>query len=401
MANTSSGLEYEAIGVEARGGLAPKYHGNEDSHFIELTKVEGEVMELQSSVGRLARSVVRADMTILEGLSALNQNSLGVLLIADSEYNLLGVVTDGDIRRGILARRSLEEPIEMVMNREPVIGLKNERAGRLRRRMWRNNLRHLPILDETGKLVGLEIAAEFRQTSEQPVAVIMAGGAGTRLRPLTDNCPKPLLEVDGKPILEHIIDELASQGFERVIISVNYKSSMIESYFGNGESFGVAIEYIKETKELGTAGALSLIEELPDSPVLVMNGDLLTKANLQALTRFHNNHGAEVTIAVTQMKYEVPYGVENINEIELISFEEKPEQTFFINAGIYVLEPKVISEMPKNVNFDMPDLVNLINEREQVAVFPLHEYWLDVGHMSSYEKAQSEVVALRKKSAAG
>ena len=156
MANTSSGLEYEAIGVEARGGLAPKYHGNEDSHFIELTKVEGEAMELQTSVGRLARSVVRADMTILEGLSALNENSLGVLLIADSEYNLLGVVTDGDIRRGILARRSLEEPIEMVMNREPVIGLKNERAGRLRRRMWRNNLRHRPILDETGRLVGSE-----------------------------------------------------------------------------------------------------------------------------------------------------------------------------------------------------------------------------------------------------
>ena len=220
--------------------------------------------------------------------------------------------------------------------------------------MWKNGLRHLPILDEDNRLVGLEVASELRSAGDQPVAVIMAGGFGTRLQPFTNNCPKPLLDVGGKPILEHLIEELSNQGVERIIISVNYKSDMIENYFKDGAHWGVSIEYIRESKRLDTAGALSLIGDLPDSPLLVMNGDLITKVNLKAMIRFHNNNNTDSTIAVTQMKYQVPYGVVKISNQRLIEFEEKPEQKFFVNAGIYTLEPKVLENIPRNTYFEMP-----------------------------------------------
>ena len=348
--------------------------------------------EITPSKERLLRSIIKSDLSIMEALSVLNKNSLGILLISDRDRILKGIVTDGDIRRGILAKRSLHGPISSVMNKNPISGHLNERTSRLRRRMWKHGLRHLPILDEVGKLVGLEVASDLRPKSDQPVAVIMAGGLGSRLQPLTNDCPKPLLEVGGKPILEHLIEELANQGFYRVIISVNYKSDMIENYFGDGDAWGLSIEYIRESKRLGTAGALALIEELPDSPIMVMNGDLITKANLQAMVRFHNDNNTDATIAVTEMKYQVPYGVVKVSDQRLVEFEEKPEQHFFINAGIYTLEPKVISQIPKGVFFDMPDLLKLLKDTGGVSVFPIHEYWIDIGQMTSYQKAQHDIL---------
>jgi dTDP-glucose pyrophosphorylase len=347
--------------------------------------------EEKACYDRLAKSIIPADRSIIDALSFLNENAIGVLLIADSDYKLLGVVTDGDVRRAILARRSLDEPIETIMNRHPVTAKRSLGMRGIREKMWSKKLRHIPILDDNSHLIGLEVVGPLRHSIATPTVVIMAGGLGTRLRPLTEECPKPLIEVAGKPILEHLIIALESQGFKKIIISVNYKSEMIEQYFETGDKWDVSIEYLKETTRLGTAGSLSLIQELPDSPLLVLNGDVLTKTNFKALVQFHRENESDITVAITEMTYQVPYGVVSIDNHRLLSVNEKPKQKFFVNAGIYVISPELTELIPHNSYFDMTELVELAQEDSHVTVFPIHEYWRDVGEKASYERAQTEV----------
>lgn len=351
-------------------------------------------LEEQACYQRLSETVIQPDLSIIDALSFLNAKAIGVLLIADEQDRLLGVVTDGDVRRAILARRSLEDPIATIMNRNPITAEHGSGMRNIRSKMWMNKLRHIPIIDTKGHLVGLEVVGPLRQQSSIPTVVIMAGGLGTRLRPYTEHCPKPLMKVAGKPILEHLITALESQGFKKIIISVNYKSEMIQNYFGNGEQWGVAIEYIKESHRLGTAGALSLIEELPDSPLLVLNGDVLTDTNFKALVQFHHENNSDITVAITEMTYQVPYGVVHIDNARLLSVHEKPKQKFFVNAGIYVITPELTRVIPKNSYFDMTELVELAQtDHQHVTVFPIHEYWRDIGEKTSYERAQEEVTS--------
>lgn len=219
----------------------------------------------------------------------------------------------------------------------------------------------------------------------------MAGGQGLRLRPHTENCPKPLLKVGGKPILETIMENIMGYGFRKFIFTVNYRAKMIEEYFGDGKKWGVQIDYINENKKLGTAGALSLLPEKPEKPLIVMNGDLLTKINFQQLLDYHQNHAVKATVCVREYYSTLPYGVIKIEDHYIEHIEEKPKQHFFINAGIYVLEPSVISGMLVNTFLDMTELIKvLLQKKEKVAAFPVREYWIDVGNERDFIKANNE-----------
>lgn len=261
-----------------------------------------------------------------------------------------------------------------------------------KKRMRERKLKQLPIISNDNVLQHILFSDELELAIKKDnKVVLMVGGLGTRLRPLTETVPKPMLNVGNKPILETIIESFKNYGFSNFILSVNYKKEMIMDYFQDGTHLGVNIEYIEETKRLGTAGALSLLLERPMEPFFVMNGDLLTKINFEQLLDFHNETNSTATMCVREYEYQIPYGVIETDNHKLLSIVEKPVNKSFVNAGIYVLNPAVLNYVPSGDFYDMPELYKkLINEEEKVAVFPLREYWLDIGRMDDYEKANNE-----------
>ncbi len=336
--------------------------------------------------------VVSAETPLGEAIARIDASGIQLALILDDSGRLAGVLTDGDIRRAILREEGLATPTGRVMNSQP----KTARMGTSREEMLaimrRHVFHHLPLVDEDRRVVGLATLDELIGAVERPNwVVLMAGGLGTRLLPLTESCPKPLLSVGGKPILENILESFAEQGFRRFYLSVNYKAEMIRDHFGDGSRWGVAIDYLQENQRLGTAGALSLLPSKPDAPIFVMNGDLLTKANFDGMIRFHEEHEAIATMAVREYDFQVPYGVVRMDGPHIVGLEEKPVQRFFVNAGMYVLSPEALEHIPKDFFFDMPTLFEkLIGESRPTAAFPLREYWLDIGQLEEFERAQSE-----------
>jgi Nucleoside-diphosphate-sugar pyrophosphorylase involved in lipopolysaccharide biosynthesis/translation initiation factor 2B, gamma/epsilon subunits (eIF-2Bgamma/eIF-2Bepsilon) len=337
-------------------------------------------------------TIVPVTATIREAVKAIDLSSLGIALVVDAEQKLLGTVTDGDVRRGLLRAVSLDEPVTVVMNAHPTVAREFENRPSIIERMKAKHIRHIPIVDDEFRLVSLITLEELiHPTKQDNWVVLMAGGLGTRLRPLTEDCPKPLLKVGGKPLLETIIENFLSHGFHRFYISVNYKAEMVEEYFGNGEHLGAEIVYIKESKRMGTAGALSLLPEKPKNPLIVMNGDLLTKVNYNHLLQFHQEQDSTATMCVREFEYQIPYGVVRVDKHRLVTMEEKPVQKCFVNAGIYVLEPDVVNWIPKDEYIDMPELFTLIQNRGgQSSVFPIREYWLDIGRMDDFVRANDD-----------
>jgi dTDP-glucose pyrophosphorylase len=336
--------------------------------------------------------LVSPKTTILKTIETINTGALQLSLVINSEGKLLGTVTDGDIRRGILRGLSLEEPIERVMNTNPMVVRENEANEHIWTLMKRKRYSKIPVLDVQGRLVDLKMLDEPIETTKQDNwVVLMAGGMGTRLQPLTNDCPKPLLKVGSKPILETILENFIEDGFHKFYLSVNYKSEMIKDYFGDGSRWGVTIRYIDENERLGTAGALSLLSEKLKTPVIVMNGDLLTKVNFQQLLHFHLENQSKGTMCVINYDYQVPFGVIQTVGHHLLSIEEKPSKRYFVNAGIYVLDPEVISLIPQGKYYDMPELFKLlIDKNKETIVFPIREYWLDIGRLDDFEKANME-----------
>lgn len=334
-------------------------------------------------------TLVSPGLKIREVLAIIDQNSQQIAIVADDDGKLLGTVTDGDIRRGILHGVPLDSCVTRIMNSHPVtIPRLNDRKSVVEI-LKANKVRHLPVIDEERHVVGVEgpdgLLAGFQSRSW---VVIMAGGLGRRLEPLTDNCPKPMLKVGEKPVLQTIVEQFVRQGFTRFCISVNYRSKQITDYFGDGSQFGAEIHYLSERKRMGTAGSLSLFPFETGEPVLVINGDILTRLNFGQLVDFHQSHQAEATIAVTTYDYQVPYGVVKANRDRLVGFEEKPVYASFINAGIYVLNPEVLQEVPKDSYFDMNSLFEtLLQRKASVCIFPVREYWIDIGGMKSYHQA--------------
>lgn len=335
---------------------------------------------------------ITANASIRETIELIDASAMQIALVVSTNGRLLGTVTDGDIRRSILAGVSLDDGVEKIMNSQPHMCKIEETRETILSKMREKRLHHMPIVDDTGCLMRLEILDEFLMPlGKKNVVVLMAGGLGSRLRPLTEDTPKPMLNIGGRPILETILLNFIEYGFQRFYISVNYKSETIIDYFGDGSRWGVDIQYLHETQKLGTAGALSLLPDMPTHPVLVMNGDLLTKVNFSQLLDFHSSHSAQGTMCVREYDFQVPFGVVKINNNCITDIDEKPVQRFFVNAGIYVLEPESLKLIPDNNYFDMPSLFDkLIEQEKETLGFPVHEYWLDIGRLADFEKANGE-----------
>ena len=331
---------------------------------------------------------VASSASIHEVMQVIDQGVMQIALVVDENDHLLGTVTDGDIRRAILHGNGLETEISEFMNANPVTGLVDEHPSSWQRTMMRHELRHLPLLDAHGCVKRLTILIPPEEPRRDNIVVLMAGGLGSRLRPLTDDTPKPLLKIGNKPILETILENFIAQGFHRFRLCINYKGDMIRDHFGNGERWNAEIEYIEEKQRMGTAGALSLLPEIPDKPFFVMNGDLLTKVDFVRLLAFHHQQKNLATMCTREHRHQVPYGVVKLDEHSIVELKEKPIQYYFVNAGIYVIDPEAIKHMPKNQYIDITDLINkLLDENLAVGSFPLREYWMDVGKLEDFRQA--------------
>ncbi|MEK5146259.1 nucleotidyltransferase family protein [Psychrobacillus sp. FSL K6-4615] len=333
--------------------------------------------------------LIAPETTILQAMKLIDETTMQFAAVVDNTMHLLGTVTDGDIRRGILKGLSLDTPIREVMNNVPICELEGKKASYYKQFMIKRKLKQLPIILQDNILHSVLFSDELEHAiKKENKVVLMVGGLGTRLRPLTEKIPKPMLNVGDKPILETIIESFKNFGFTNFILSVNYKKEMIMDYFQDGSHLGVNVEYIVETKKLGTAGALSLLPEKLSEPFFVMNGDILTKINFEQLLNFHNDTDSVATMCVREYEYQVPYGVIETDNHKLLSIVEKPLHKSFVNAGIYVLNPNSLDRIPKDQFFDMPELYKiLMQEKEMVSAFPLREYWLDIGQVDDYEKA--------------
>lgn len=338
------------------------------------------------------RVLITPETCILKAMEIIDQCAIGTVIVVDSEKKLLGIVTDGDVRRGILNKISLDSPVSLIMNHNPKYAYYGEDQTSILNTMKKFSLHHLPIVDESMQIVHIELMDNFiKNPHYDNTVVIMAGGYGTRLRPLTNDCPKPLLKIDNKPMLEIIFDQFINYGFKKFILSLNYRGDMIKNHFGNGQHLGVDITYLEEDTPLGTAGALSLMQETPEKPFIVMNGDIMTQINFQHLLEFHNQHHAAATLCVREYQHTIPYGVVSIEKDRLVALEEKPQQQFYINAGIYVLDPCVLPLITSHVAMDMPELIErLISKNLSTAVFPIREYWLDIGKPDDFKQASKD-----------
>lgn len=348
-------------------------------------------MTVDRLTDRWGAALLPATSTIQQVVRNLDQSGLQIALIVSETGQLVGTITDGDIRRGLLRGLSLTSGIESVMNRDPFVVPARLETELVLHLMKANRIHQLPAVDADRKVVGLHIWDDLVAPSRRPnVLVLMAGGQGRRLRPHTENCPKPMLPVAGKPMLEHVIDRAKSQGFERFVVAIHFLGHMIEDYFGDGSRFGVQVAYLREEEPLGTAGAISLIQPRPESPFLVSNGDVLTDINYGELLDFHVRHAAVATMAVRQHEWQHPFGVVHTNGVEIVGFEEKPVARTHINAGIYVLDPHVLGLLNANEHCDMPTLFARAQESgARTIAYPMHEPWLDVGRADDLKRAQA------------
>ena len=325
----------------------------------------------------------------MEALRVIDQGAKQIALVVDEQQRLLGTLTDGDIRRGLLRGETLETPVERLMKRQFHFVRNNEDPVAILEMMKRESLHQLPVLDKEGHVVQLLRLEEMLEKIQLPnEVVIMAGGEGKRLRPHTKHCPKPMLLVNGKPMLEVLLEQCISSGFQRFYISVNYLKEQIIDYFQDGGRWGVSINYLVEDEPLGTAGSLRLLPKDIEQPFLVLNGDVLTQLNPIQLLRFHREQDAAATICVREHLVSVPFGVVQTTDMELTGFEEKPNYHLLINAGLYVINPQLLALLRPNQKTDMPDLLDTVQKAgHRVSVCPIHEYWIDVGRAESLKVA--------------
>lgn len=336
------------------------------------------------------RALLRPEASLQEAIRNLDETSLQIALVVGPDDELIGTVTDGDIRRGLLRGLNLDSRIDSIIFRDPLVVPPQMGSEVVLQLMQANKVHQLPVIDESRRVVGLHCWDNLMAPSRRPnVMVIMAGGQGVRLRPHTENCPKPLLPVGGKPMLEHIIERAKSNGFEHFILAVHFLGEMIERHFGDGERWGVQIGYVREATPLGTAGALSLLAPRPDSTFLVSNGDVLTDIHYSELLDFHRRHNATATMAVRLHEWQHPFGVVHTQGVDIVGFEEKPVSRSHINAGIYVLEPEALAALEEGCHCDMPMLFSRLQERAaRTIVYPMHEPWLDVGRADDLARAR-------------
>ena len=332
------------------------------------------------------------EASIVDAIKAIDTSGLRIALVADKDKNLLGTISDGDIRRSIINNISLDSPIAKIMNTQPYYAGKHESKESLMEKMKMYSILALPILDGN-KIIGLETLTVTEKTSTYDnVVFIMAGGFGKRLNPLTLNCPKPMLELNGRPILEAIINKFKTHGFYNFIISTHFMPDVIKNYFKDGSMMNVKIEYVYENEPLGTGGALGLLpKSIPNKSIIMVNGDILTNVDYNKLLDFHKSSSSSATVAVRSYEHQVPFGVIESEDLKIKDIVEKPLYKYFINAGIYVLSPEIYKSVKKGEKIDMPDLIKKhVNLNKDISIYPLHEYWADIGSFDDFNKAKSD-----------
>lgn len=347
---------------------------------------------------RYPEVLLRPSATIRDAMNAMTKSHVGFAVVAGDEDRLLGVIADIDIRRALLRGADLSSPVAKAVNRRPIVVAEGTSPEKISTLFALHKKTHLPVVDKRGRLKGLAALSDFMTvpTRHPNRVVVMAGGVGKRLGALTANTPKPMLRLGDKPMLEHVLEQMVAGGFTRFTFTVNYRAEQIESHFGDGSRWGAEIDYVREPKPLGTAGALGLIKRPGTEPLLVLNGDILTKVDFPALIDFHRAEKGVATICVKRHEIQVPYGVVEHSGRRLTRFVEKPTQRFLVNAGIYVLEPRALAWLPKRRRCDMPELLDRIRARKRggVACFPIQEYWLDVGGPPEFRRAEKEIDGL-------
>lgn len=335
---------------------------------------------------------IKSDSTIYQALKIINNGSMKIAVVVDNEELVIGIVSDGDIRRALLNEFNLDSSIESIITKNPTkvkIGTTKDEIIKIANS---KRVNQILIVDDCDKVVGIEDVQDLITLDiKTKKVVLMVGGLGKRLRPLTESTPKPMLIIDNKPILQIIIEQFRNYGYKDIIMCLNYKSNIIKDFFGDGSDFGVNIEYVIESKRLGTAGALSLLKNIITDSFFVMNGDIITSLNFEHLENFHLNKKSMATMCVKQYDFEIPYGVVNIVDEKIKSIEEKPLKSFSVNAGIYMLNPETLEYIPNDKFFDMPMLFKLlISKNHTVNSFQLRQHWIDIGDINEYNKANQK-----------
>jgi dTDP-glucose pyrophosphorylase len=336
---------------------------------------------MTSSKQMWRHAILQNTSTVGQVIGNLNKNAIKIVLIVNETGVLEGTISDGDIRRALLRGLNLNSPITDVIHRNALVVPPEMNHDLIKQLMLANKIQQIPVVDSVHNIVGLHLWDEIAVPhARKNLMVIMAGGKGTRLRPYTENCPKPLIPVGGKPMLEHIIDRAKLDGFTRFVLAIHYLGHMIEEHFGDGAAFGVQIEYLREESPLGTAGALGLINPIPESPIVVTNGDVITEISYGQMLDFHIRQDAAGTIAVRPHEWQHPFGVVQMRGLEVVSYQEKPITRTFINAGVYAFEPHVLNRLSARERCDMPTILEgLRTNGQRIVAYPMHEPWIDVG----------------------
>lgn len=338
---------------------------------------------------RLESVMIPPTASISAAVGQLDKAGTGALVLCSTGGTLCGLLTDGDIRRAILQGKSMEIPCEAIASLKPVVAPPSISMTEALSLMNQHDIHHLPVVDAENRVVKFLLRKDLvTETRVDLSAVIMAGGFGKRLLPLTESVPKPMLPVGDRPLLEHVIQQLRRSGIREVNMTTHYLPESISNHFGNGEGFGVKLNYLQEDNPLGTAGGVKLMKR-PDGPFLVVNGDILTGVPFHEMLRYHQKHRAEITVGVRKYEMQVPFGVVQCDDVRIRSIEEKPSLSFFVNAGTYLLEPSAYDCIPDGRPFDMTDLIQkLLDAGRTVIGFPIMEYWIDVGRPEDYKKVQ-------------
>lgn len=342
---------------------------------------------------RWRRALLSTDATLGQAIQNLNESGIKLALRVDENGRLLGSVSDGDVRRGLLQGLAMEDPVARIANPNPLVVPEGAERDMVRALMQANKVLQVPVVDTEGCVLGLHVWDELdTHPDHDHVMVIMAGGKGTRLRPHTENCPKPMLPVAGKPMLQHIIERAQSQGFSRFVLSMNYLGDIIRDHFGDGSTLGVTIDYVNEDEPLGTAGPLSLLDPCPESTFVVTNGDVLADIDYREMIAFRDRHNAHGVMAVRLYEWTIPFGVVDMDGVDIIGFAEKPVSRSHINAGIYAISPAALEYLTRHQHCDMPTLFDRLREAgHRTVAYPMHEPWLDVGRPDDLERANQEL----------
>ncbi len=346
----------------------------------------------EMTFARLDEVCIAEQATMRQAVEAIDAGGVEIALVVGPDRELIGTVDDSDVRRALLRGAELDDDVSPIISRTPIVAAPSASRETLLGLMVDHGVEQIPIVQDR-TLLDLAFIRDLvlAERSEEPV-VVMAGGQGLRLRPLTEDTPKPMLPVGDRPLLETVLDQVRHAGFRRVFMAVNYRAEVIEHHFGDGGAHGLSITYFQEPRQLGTAGALRLMDEHIDRPFLVVNADLLTNVNLASLMRFHCEEQNAVTVGVRKYCLEVPYGVVDLDSTRVTRLREKPMLDFYVNAGVYAVNPEVVSLMPQSrEQFGMTDLIDTaLSEGRRVGGFPIREFWLDIGQFADYERAHDD-----------